>query len=344
MKKIASAILAGSLMLLGNTALAADKNCDRACLKEMAQKTLVSMTKHSREGLPLGRWYSFTENGAPAAPEMTSLWRSVTRFTEPGAGQYAIDPKTGQVFVVAEVFEGEMPSIVFFRLKVEDRLITELEMYISRAKGESGLKFAPEELSSLPPAWLEPVPVGQKANREELTKWANSVFDRSFGTPPESKTCELVEMGGRVVEDPDALKTLMPGDDLATDRPLKHGVSVPCTFDKRPEAKNARILVDEETGIVVSFGVVPGIVYPSFIEKGSESTFVPTEIKDGFENLPAEMRDPNKAGSTSFVPVLKQMESTMAVAEMTRFYDGKVQGVQRYMNMQPIGGNSPWSK
>lgn len=149
-------------------------------------------------------------------------------------------------------------------------------------------------------------------------------------------------MGGRVVEDPEALKTLMPGDNLATDRPLKHGVSVPCTFEHRPEAKGARILVDEESGIVVSFGVVPGIVYPSFIEKGSESTFVPTEIKEGFENLPVKMRDPNTADSKPFVPVLKKMESTMAVAEMTRFYDGKVQGVQRYMNMQPVGGDSPW--
>jgi|GEM_PF-586231 hypothetical protein len=343
-KNLRTLILCIGLILSGNSVSYASetKTCDRNCLVGMVDKLLVSMKQHSRKDLPLARWYRFTENGTPAAPEMTALWRTITDFTKPNPDQYVIDPKTGEAFIVAEVFESGLPSILFGRIKVENQYISEIELYLSRSKGESGLKFAPNELSHLPPAWSKKVSESQLPSRKELEYLGRSAYDRSYPTPKESADCELVEMGGRVIENPDALKVLMPGDKLATDRPLGHGVSVPCTFDQRPESKYTHIIVDEERGVVVSFGTVPGIVFPSFIEAGSESTFVPEEIRQGFENLPKQMRDPNSGTEKAFTPVLKEMKSTMFVAEMARYFDGKVQGLQRYMKMMPIGARNLW--
>jgi hypothetical protein len=339
----AAALAAVYLPYATHATPAQDTTCDRACLKDLAHQVLVSMTKHDAGSLPLARWYAATENGSPAAPGMLSLWRTVTRFRDPD--QYVLDPSSGQVFFLAEIFEGDSPAVFFGRLKVEKRHLAELELYISRAKGESGLQFDPDGLFHLPVAWTTPVPGGQKATREELTRVARSVFDHSMGTPAGSPHCELVEMGGRVVENPVALKAILTDKTDLTQRAVKGGMTVPCTASDRPQDKHARVIVDEEQGVAVSLGIIPGLVYPSFIDPASQSTFVPKDMAAGFERLPKQMRDPNASDQdtgAAYTPVIRVEPSTQAVAELTKFYGNQVQGVQRYMEMQPVGGGSIW--
>ncbi|PWC24053.1 hypothetical protein [Brenneria nigrifluens] len=327
-------------------------DCDRHCLKAIALQVLTSMKEHNSESLPLARSYLLTENGTPVSPVMSTLWRTVTDFKPLGPGQEAIDPATGQIVVITEVREGDSPSVFYGRLKVEDRHLTELELYISRSKGESGQLFAPHELDNLPQAWRYEVPAKDKAGREELTRVAYSVFDKSYGNPPGSKSCELVEMGGRVIEDPDALKLITQADapDLSH-RATEGGVSVPCTVSDRPEDKQARVVVDVQQGVAASFGIVPGVVFPSFITPGLESTFVPADSSAGWKRLPADIHDPNgtprqsrhKHGDLPYVPVLKTMPASMQTVEVVKFYGGKIEGVQRYMHMQSVGSGSVWN-
>jgi hypothetical protein len=40
--------------------------------------------------------------------------------------------------------------------------------------------------------------------------------------------------------------------------------------------------------------------------------------------------------------VIRVQPATQAVAEMTKYYGNRIQGVQRYMEMQPVGGGSIW--
>lgn len=335
-------LFAGSLLLSGNT-WAADQACDRQCLIDISNQVLVSMKNRDSAQLPLARWYGFTENGSPSAPGMSSLWRTVTDFKRPGTGQYVVDPSTGQIFVVAELFEGTSSAVFFGRLKVHDRRLTELELYVSRSKGESGQVFDPSGLEHLPEAWTTPLAPAELPGPKQLARLGATVMNRALGSPEGDKRCELVEMGGRVVEDPEALKAIMPGDDLSG-RTVPGGVSVPCTAPDRPSDLRARIINDHEQGVSVSLGIVPGQVYSSFITPGLESTFVPLEMTAGFERLPTKVRDPNVLEGNPPVPVLRKFPASMAVAEMTKFKGNTIIGVQRYLHIQPVGSGSPWTE
>lgn len=315
--------------------------CDRQCMVDISTQVLQSMKDKSSQHLPLARWYAFTENGAPSAPGMSSLWRTVTDFRKPGMGQYVVDPATGQIFVVAELLEGPSSAVFFGRLKVEDRRLTELELYVSRSKGDSGQVFDPKGLEHLPSAWTTPLPAAQRPSREQLSHLGATVLDSSLGSPGGDPRCELVEMGGRVVEDPEALKAIMPADDLSQ-RKVAGGVSVPCTAPDRPGDPRARVIVDQEQGVSVSLGIVPGQVYGSFITPGLESTFVPLAMSAGFERLPQKVRDPNSVKGAPQVPVIRTLPASMTVAEMTKFNGNTIVGVQRYLHIQPTGSGSPW--
>jgi len=102
-----------SLVCAAGSLPAQEKACDRNCLKGLAHQVLVSMTKHDSAVLPLARWYILTENNRPIAPKMSVLWRTITSFKEPAAGQYVMDVPAGQVFVMATVLEGTMPSLLW---------------------------------------------------------------------------------------------------------------------------------------------------------------------------------------------------------------------------------------
>jgi hypothetical protein len=327
---------------------AQEKACDRNCLKGLAHQVLVSMTKHDPAVLPLARWYILTENNRPIAPKMSVLWRTITGFTEPAAGQYVIDVAAGQVFVIATVKEGTMPSLLWGRLKEENGKITELEIYLARSQADSGLQFDPEGLSHLPAVWNMPVAASQRATREELTRVAESIFNTKYGSFEPAKECEQVENGKLVVENPDALKVLSNGELKAgSTRALKGGVAIPCGMSAdRPQDEHARILVDEEQGIAIGFAPVVGVEYSSFLTPGNETTFVPDAMKSEWMNLPAKMHDPNASDSgsdqKSYTPVSRSWPAVLATTEMVKFYGGKIQGQHRLMEMQPVGSGSPW--
>ena len=306
------------------------------------------MTKHDPAVLPLARWYILTENNRPIAPKMSVLWRTITGFKEPAAGQYVIDVSAGQVFVMATVMEGTMPSLLWGRLKEENGKISELELYLARSQADSGLQFDPEGLSHMPAVWNTPVPAAQRATRQELTRVAKSIFNTKYGSFEPAKECEQVENGKLVVENPDALKVLSNGALKAgATRALKGGVAIPCGESAdRPQDERARILVDEEQGIAIGFAPVVGAEYSSFLTPGAETTFVPDAMKTEWMNLPGKMHDPNSgeaaAGQKSYVPVSRSWPAVLATTEMVKFYGGKIQGQHRLMEMQPVGSGSPW--
>lgn len=327
---------------------------EREQLKKSMINVLDSMKQRNAQHLNLSPVYASTENGSPVSPVMSTLWKNITDYSMPKTGQWVIDEKNRQVFVTAKVYEGNQPAVLFGRIKVsQQQTLDELEFYLSRSKGESGQLFDPNGLDNLPEEWQATVPKNKLPSRELLMTVGQSVFDSSKGNFVGGTNCKLVEMGGVVIEDPEALKIIMGHDapDL-TSRKESHGVSVPCTSSLRPQDPKARVIVDTQQGISVSMATVNGMVFPSFITPRLESTFVPNDMLKGWQDLPTQVHNPNGTrdqakyayGTLTYVPQLKAMPASMEAFEITRYYDGQVQGVQRYMHMHPTGGVAPWAQ
>ncbi|MBP2663240.1 MAG: hypothetical protein H6Q71_1188 [Firmicutes bacterium] len=302
-------------------------------MKKFADLLFKSMVEHDPSILPLADTYAATENSQPAALSMMNCWRTVTGLNF--VGQYIIDKQAGQVFVTANVDESGMPSVFFGRLKVDNAVITELELYIDRSRGDSGFVFFPNEMNKLPKGWTSPIPKDGRATREELLAVGKAIFDESGSKQYEaSEDCILMEVGGIVYEDPDYLETLSGGDGKAVS---KEPVTIQAgLWPGRPVDPNARIIVvDEEQGIVVSFGNVDGYVCPYVVTNETGTCFVPGCMIE-------KHRKTINQEALKGKQVLKEMPATAATVEILRFHSGKIQGMHRYLNLQGPGAGSPW--
>jgi hypothetical protein len=343
MKKIFSiriiSVVTFSMTMLSALAFADDKPCDRACMKEFADQVLKSMVAHNPSILPLAKSYAATENSQPSSLNMMSLWRTVTGIKQ--TGQYIIDSQSGQIFFTAVVDESGMPSIFMGRLKVENSSISELELYINRSRADSGFLFQTESLGKIPDSWTAPIPQGKKATREELLAVGRAIFDTSLRAPEVCSDCIFMEMGGIVYEDPDYLKAVDPYGNTKEEKPVaKKLVTIPCgLIPTRPGDPNARVaVIDEEQGIVISFGTVNGMVSPYLLKTVTETCFVPDSMiaqhREYLKSLnPADLKDRN---------ILREMPASVNTIEMIRFHSNQIQGMHRLMNLQGPGAGSPW--
>jgi hypothetical protein len=328
-----------NLTVLSTSAFAGSKPCDRACLKGFTDQVLKSMVDHNPTALPLSKSYAATENSQPSSLNMMSLWRTVTGIKQ--TGQHIIDTQSGQIFFSAVVDESGMPSIFLGRLKIENRSISELELYINRSRADSGFLFQPESLGKVPDSWTAPIPQGKKATREELLAVGRSIFDTSLPAPEVCSDCIFMEMGGIVYEDPDYLKAVDPYGDPKEEKSVeKKLVTIPCgLIPTRPGDPNARVaVIDEEQGIVISFGVVNGMVSPYLLKTVTETCFVPDSMiaqhREYLKGLNQEdLKDRN---------ILREMPASVNTIEMIRFHSNQVQGMHRLMNLQGPGAGSPW--
>ena len=351
---------------------------DRNSLKELAHLLLVSMAEHDPSLLPLARLYAMTRNNCPSSPRQADLWRTVTGFKEPADFQYLIDVPANQVLIIAEVEEGGMPNLFWGRLKVEDRKVTELELYICRSSLDSGFMFDATGLSNMPEQWTCGIPDAKKASRERLTEVAKCLFDPELGTPESSQEGYMVENGERVMGymTLETMYEMWPwatqemADRLIREHAKVHNYNGPgylstikdpekqkdlaglgCDYPAdRPSDKNARILVDETQGICASLGMVPGNIYPSFYWwfPSLEAAFVPgsfetdMKLRESADNPEYDAnvgRDP----SLPYVPISRRIPAVLSTIEIVKFYDDKIQGEHRLMQIQPAGSISPWA-
>ncbi len=302
-------------------------------MKKYADLLLESMIQHNPGLLPLADSYAATENCRGGALLMMSCWKTVTGLNY--IAQCFCDPVQGQLFVTANVDESGAEAIFYGRLKIENNLISELELFIIRARGDAGFVFLPAEMKKLPEGWTEPIPDGEKAGREELQALGNALFgDEGRVSFEASEKCVLMEMGGIVYEDPEYLETM-------TDDRIKSGTKEPVTIQaglwpERPLDPDARVaVIDEEQGAVISFGVVPGYVSAYITANATASCFVPASMIDMHRKT---LKDRNLSGRR----VLKDIPAVGITAEMARYYSGKIHGMHRYVCVQGPGAVSPW--
>ncbi len=322
-------------MLWAGSAGATNAGCDRPCLADLTNRFLASVAARRPGDLPLAPIYKATENGVAAGIPMMNPWTTATGI---GSRFYAIDPVSQQVFFISELKEGPRNALFFGRLKVAAGRFGEIEIFTVRSRGDGGYQFSSTQVGEPAPQWLEKVDCSRIPDRAQLLQWGRSTFDRGIAAPPANPKCLLMENGKIVEEDTNVADFVSTGKKAQQAR--KTLVNIPCGGDgERPTDAAARTdLVDEEQGIVVSFGVVHGIVEPSLVENPTISAYVPNEILPPYLALMEKWRGTEQAK----LPALAPTPATMQVAEMHRYFDGKLQGQYLLLRLGPPGAHSPW--
>jgi len=334
---LAVVLLSGSL-LPGGVAEAAAPACDRACLKGFADELVASIVAHDPASLPLSRVYAATENSVASALGMMVIWRTATAAK---SSFYVIDTESAQVFLITTISEGPDDTLLFGRLQIQNRLITEIEIYTNRSRGQGGFQFDPDGPAHFPSAWTLPVGPERRASRAQLLEAGRSIFDPSLKAPDVAPGCVIMENGKVVAENPEVLKHIGPTQNDAHPAVNPDGtVPVPCgNPPDRPADKHARTsIIDVEQGIVVSLAIVHGIAEPYVITHPTESAFVPDSLLQPYVGMLTKQQ----ASGAFTAPAIRQMPATAVTAELHRIYDGKLQGLHLLVNLGAPGFRSPW--
>jgi len=112
-----------------------------------------------------------TEN-ACELPLGSGLWRTIRGRQAPG--HYFVDVTRGQVEYWGTVDEMGAAAIYGVRLRIEGRLISEIETLVIRGGGSF---FEPSVVAAAHPAFHEILAPAQRVDREQLTEVANVYFD-----------------------------------------------------------------------------------------------------------------------------------------------------------------------
>ncbi|WDS35032.1 hypothetical protein [Pseudoxanthomonas sp.] len=324
--------LAGAVVPLAAQAAptTASGACDRQCMSSLVDQLLQSMVARDPDRLPLARAYSASENSHPAALGMMTLWSSVTRAGRPDL--LAIDTVAGQAFFELQIEEGGSPSMLWGRVKVVDRKLSELEFFINRSRGDHGFSYSAKDAPANLKRWMTPPRNRAKASRAELEQLSRAAF--STEVPYEiavDPDCSFLEAGSKVI-DPGL------GD---SDRPGDPNAPLGCMFPPfRPVDSKAReIVIDEELGIVVDAGMVPGRVYPYPFYGHMISAFIPDQMKQA-QDAQQQWLDKQLVGKGA--GLVKPMPAVGETMQVLQVYDGKLQGSQINVHLLGPGSRSLW--
>ncbi len=315
--------------------------CDRSCMTGIVDQLLASMVAHNPDTLPLANVYSATENSHPAALGMMTLWRTVTKADKPSL--LAIDTSLGQAYFALAISEAGSSSVLWGRIKVVDRKISELELFINRSRGDHGFSFSADQLPANYKQLMLPPAGRQKATHEELVKLARAAFDASDPLQVVvGPNCQFTELGWQVIDpglddmpQQPPVGSAPPGGGFSKDKPLG------CMFPPfRPTDSKARVIaIDDDLGFVVVAGVVPGYVYPYPYLGHMLSAFIPRDMKDARDTQERWFERKVKAGKS---PVLRPSPATGETMQVFQFYDGKLQASQINVYLSGPDAHSPW--
>lgn len=337
-----SQLIAIVLVLAANStvarAQAAEATCDRACMSDMVDRMLATMVAHNPDNLPLAVVYSATENSHPAALGMMTLWRTVTKAGKPSL--LAIDTNLGQAYFALAISESGSSSVLWGRIKVVERKISELEFYINRSRGDHGFSFSAEELPENYKKLMFPPAARKRATHEELVELARASFDASDPLHVDvASDCQFTEEGWQVIDpgldDMPQQGNASSGSGFSKDKPIG------CMFPPfRPTDHKARVIaMDDDLGLVVVAGVVPGYVYPYPYFGHMLSAFIPNDMTEA-RNTQEQWFEKKVKEAKS--PVLRPSPATGETMQVLQFYDGKLQASQINVHLSGPGAHSPW--
>ncbi|MFT4081290.1 MAG: hypothetical protein QM638_01765 [Nocardioides sp.] len=315
-----------------STAKASATKCSRSCMTRIVDKILKSMVWHDPDIVPLADEYQATENSHPAALPMMTLWRTVTGLGLTSSGDpdlLAIDTVNSSAYFALDINEGKKSkkSVLWGRIKVVDKQVTELELYVNRSRGDHGFSFSASELSKNYKQWMSPPKGREKASRADLESLSEATFDPSSSFDVDvASDCQFTEVGWHVVD---------PGPDgTGTTEPL--GCNWPTG---RPHDDNARtdLVIDKKLGIVVTGAIIPGKVYGY----GTDSAFIPDDMTEAQE---AEQEWIDNKVAEGGTPVLQPTAASGETLQVLQYYNGKLQGQQINLYLSGPDMQSAWTQ
>jgi len=309
-------ILLAFLIVIGGLEAQTTKpsaECDRACLEGFVNQYLDALIARNPYALPLAPKVKFTEN-EQVIPLGEGIWGTAS-----GLGTYKLyvaDPQAGQVGFLGTLRENGTPAAIALRLKIDHRLIGEVETIVVR---DAAAAKAIEMPGQPDPQMLAPVPRSERRSRDQMIAIANRYSDgieQSDGNlVPFDSECNRVQNGTQTTNNPN-LKL----DPNASWTPLSLGCKEQLntkffSFVRKIYPRRFMV-IDEERGIV--FGLllfhIPGTV---------------TAV-----DIPGH-------GSIG-IPLPYQAPTTLDVAELYKIKNGKIRKVEALQTDVPYGTPSPF--
>ena len=170
------AVAALAAALIGSAAMAAAPDCDRACLKGVADGYFDALAAHDAARLPAAPDVKFTENGERMKLG-DGFWKTG------GRANYRVDlfePERGGIGVESVVNENGAPVLYVVRLKVVAGKIAEVETIVGR-KGAYGDLWGPENLKAPSRLFSMSIRPAEQDSRLTLMAAADGYF-RAFET------------------------------------------------------------------------------------------------------------------------------------------------------------------
>ncbi|HEY1898304.1 MAG TPA: hypothetical protein VGG49_00755 [Steroidobacteraceae bacterium] len=250
---VVAAVSAGAAPTGPTTAGASASFCDRACLREVAERYLNAMLAHDPSKAPLAHNARYTENGV----ELTlpdGLWRTLGKL-----GTYRLvvaDPEDRSIGFLAKGLENGAPVLIGTRLRVIDHQITEIESVVARLSTTTGGSSfgAPKDASidgEPRKQFLTDLPVAARRTPKQLAAIVNGYFTGLEGNtgdkpPAFAPDCQRLEN-----ETPTTNVPVAPGAQPGA-------ANLPCAkafglgyYREDTRLRNRRILaVDTERGLV----------------------------------------------------------------------------------------------
>jgi hypothetical protein len=286
-------------------------SCDRKCLEGAVDKFLEALVAHDASKAPLSPNVKATQNGQELGVN-DGMWKTATKNST--YRLYVADVEQGQVAFIGMLEERGLPALIGLRLKVENQLITESELIVSRPR-EGGLgnpkgfvKPFPNLVSTLPPA--------QRVPREQLIAAADHYFtgldeEDSGKNVPFDEKCQRRENGMITANNPDPKARGMAA--LGCKAQFDTGFSALVT-----DVRERRYpVVDVERGLV--YGIV---------------------FFDHAGNVPSYTRPDG-----TVVPINETFRRplTFQLGELFRVESGKIRQIEVVLNEVPYGMTSGWS-
>jgi hypothetical protein len=205
--------------------------------------------------------------------------------------------------------EGDTPVIAYYRMKVADQEITEIELLIAR-----GSNAAWENLEQAKPIFSEVLPEGQRSSREEMVRITNSYFsgideENSGANVPFHPDCRRQENGNWLANNPTSEGAMQR---LTCKAQFDTGFSTIVT-----DIRERRYMVlDEERGL--SYAIV------FFDHNGTPKTMGTAE------------------GGTKEVGAPFNRPLTFMIGELFKIVDGQIREIEAVIVTVPYGMPSGW--
>jgi hypothetical protein len=310
--RLLAVILAFSFALDAQPAKSAAP-CDRACLEGFVDQYLDAMVAHNPYSLPLAAKVKFTEN-EQVIPLGEGIWGTAS-----GLGTYKLyvaDPQAGQVGFLGTLRENDTPVAIAIRLKIDHRLIREVETIVIR---DPDAAKTIEAIGQPDPLMIAPLPASERRPRDAMiaiaNKYSEGIEHNNGDLVPFDSDCNRIQNGTQTTNNPN-LKL----DPNATWTPMSLGCKDQIntkffSFVRRIYPRRFAV-IDEERGVV--FGLflfhIPGTV---------------TSV-----DIPGH-------GSVA-IPLPYQAPTTLDIAELYKIKNGKILKVEALQTNVPYGTPSPF--